>query len=431
MPGRSWSTATERPGLAKPTVRLGAPRGPMNKDKAKMAEQTFTDELISEMESKKGMKLRVDSHIFNEEATRGAIRRFADGVGDANPLWSDGDYARGTRYGCIVAPPSFVFSCLAGIQFGWRGLAGFHSGSDMEFYLPILLNDRIRSEETFLDFEGPKPSLFAERMVKDYFEDQYFNQNDQLTVKMIRWVIRVERRRARKKGKYASVELPHPWSEEELQKIEDEVLSAEVRGSVCRFWEEVKVGDDLKPLVKGPLGMTDNIAFIIGGGAPVRLDAHEIALKKYRKHPAWAFRDPNSGALEPIFSVHYNKEAALAMGLPYPYDVGTQRHCWQIHLLTNWMGDEGWLAKSRAEYRMFVYLSDAIRLTGKVVRKYIDPRGEHCVEVETHAVNQRGEETMPGSATVALPSEREPEENWPVARRLRNLQEAKNKAPRQ
>jgi acyl dehydratase len=399
----------------------------MNEEKALMAEETFTEELISEMKSKRGLKLRVDPHIFNEEATRGAMRRFADGVGDDNPLWGDEEYAQSTRYGCIVAPPSFVFSCLAGIQFGWRGLAGFHSGSDMKFHLPILLHDRIRSEETFVDFEGPKPSEFAGRIVKDYFEDQYFNQNDQRTARVIRWVIRAERRSAREKGKYATIELPHPWTEEELRKIEDEVLSAEVRGSACRFWEEVEVGDDLKPLVKGPLGMTDNIAFIIGGGAPVRLDAHGVSLRKYRKHPAWAFRDPNSYALEPIFSVHYNKEAALAMGLPYPYDVGTQRHCWQIHLLTDWMGDEGWLKRSTAEYRRFVYLSDAIRVTGKVVRKYTDPQGECCVEVETHAFNQRGEETMPGSATVTLPSEREPEENWPVARRLRKLQEGKNK----
>ncbi len=388
---------------------------------AKMPEGTFTPELIEEMKSKKGLKLRVENHVFNEEATRGAIRRFADGIGDPNPLWRDEEYAKRTRYGCIVAPPSWVFSVLAGIQFGWRGLAGFHSGSDMEFYLPILVNDVIKPEETFLDFEGPMPSKFAERMVIDYFEDKYFNQRGQLVSKVLRWVIRTERKKAREKGKYKSITLPHPWTEEELKKIEEEAANVEIRGDKPRFFEDVEVGEELPPLVKGPLGMTDNIAFIIGGGAPVKLEAHQVALQKYKKHPAWFFRDPNTYALEPIFAVHYNKEAAMAMGLPYPYDVGTQRHSWQIQLLTNWMGDEGWLKRSRAEYRRFVYLSDVVWLTGKVVKKYIDENGEHCVDIETHGFNQRGEDTMPGMATVILPSKEEPEEMWPVSRRLKIL----------
>ncbi len=390
---------------------------------AKMPEGTFTPELIEEMKSKKGLKLRVENHVFNEEATRGAIRRFADGIGDTNPLWRDEEYAKKTRYGCVVAPPSWVFSVLAGIQFGWRGLAGFHSGSDMEFYLPILVNDVIRPEETFLDFEGPRPSKFAERMVVDYFEDKYFNQKGQLVSKVLRWVIRTERKKAREKGKYKSITLPHPWTEEELKKIEEEAANTEIRGDKPRFFEDVEVGEELPPLIKGPLGMTDNIAFIIGGGAPVKLEAHQVALQKYKKHPAWFFRDPNTYALEPIFAVHYNKEAALAMGLPYPYDVGTQRHSWQIQFLTNWIGDEGWLKRSRAEYRRFVYLSDVVRITGKVVKKYIDENGEHCVDIETHGINQRGEETMPGMATVILPSKEEPEEMWPVSRRLKILRE--------
>jgi hypothetical protein len=392
---------------------------------AKMQEGEFTPELIKEMKSKHGLKLNVKNHLFNEEATRGAIRRFADGVGDPNPLWRDEDYAKKTRYGCLIAPPSWAFSVLAGIQFGWRGLAGFHSGSDMEFMLPILLNEVIKPEETFVEFEGPRPSSFAGQMVIDYYEDKYFKPGGQLATKIIRWVIRTERKMARKKGKYHSIELPHPWTDAELKRIEDEVLAAETRGAEPRFWEEVEIGEELTPVVKGPLGMTDNIAFIIGGGAPVKLEAHEVALKKYRQHPAWAFLDPNTSAQEPIFAVHYNKQAALAMGLPFAYDVGTQRHCWQIHLLTNWMGDEGWLLKSRAEYRKFVYLSDVVWLTGKVINKQINDNKEYCIDIETHAMNQRGEDTMPGSATIVLPSRNEPEESWPVAKRLDIIQRAK------
>jgi hypothetical protein len=151
--------------------------------------------------------------------------------------------------------------------------------------------------------------------------------------------------------------------------------------------------------------MTDEIAFLIGGGAPIpRLTAHSAALRFYRRHPAWSFRDPASCALEPIYAVHYNREAAKAQGLPYQYDVGFQRQAWQIHLVTNFAGDEGWLKKTFSEFRKFVYYSDVVWLRGTITEKFIDEDNEYCVRMETTATNQRGEEVMPGHAIVALPS---------------------------
>lgn len=372
---------------------------------ARMPEAYITEEMIEEMRRKIGLKLRIEHSIFNEEANRMAILKFADGIGDPNPLWRDPEYARTTSYGTLVAPPSWVFSVFAGVQFGWRGLGGFHNATEVEFYRPVRLGDKITPECVFTGFEGPKPSKFAERMVVDWYENRYYNQRGELVAKA-RWsVVRVERAKAKEKGKYRNLQLPHPWTEEELRRIEEEVLSEEIRGSNPRWWEEVEVGEELRPVVKGPLGMTDEIAFICGGGAPIpRLTAHGVALRWYRRHPAWAFRDPITHALEPIFAVHYNREAARAMGLPLQYDVGFQRHCWQIHLLTNWMGDEGWLKRSYAEYRRFVYHSDVVWVKGKVEEKFIDEEKECCVRVRTSAFNQRGEEVMPGQAIVALPS---------------------------
>jgi hypothetical protein len=107
--------------------------------------------------------------------------------------------------------------------------------------------------------------------------------------------------------------------------------------------------------------------------------------------------------MEPVYSVHYNKAAANASGLPYPYDAAVQRHCWLIHLLTNWMGDEGWLKRSYAKFNGVVYLSDVVWIRGTVTKKYVDENGECCVDIKTTATNQRGEEVMPGRSTVILP----------------------------
>ena len=164
------------------------------------------------------------------------------------------------------------------------------------------------------------------------------------------------------------------------------------------------MGDDIDTLTKGPIGLTDEIAFIAAGAAPIpRVAAHRVALRRYRKHPKWAFRDPTTHALEPVYSVHYNDYAARLQGAQAAYDVGIQRTCWGIHALTNWMGDTGFLKSVNQQYRSHVYLSDVVQLGGRVESKEIDADGDHVVRVTTWAQNQRGQNVMPGTAVISLP----------------------------
>jgi acyl dehydratase len=377
----------------------------MTEQKVKMAEARITQEMIDGMRAKLGTRLRIEDSTHNEYATMMAILKFAHGIGDANPLWTKQAYARKSIYGDMVAPPSFIWACFAQVQFGWRGLGGFHSGCDIEFLEPVYLGDKVTAECVFIGFDGPQKSRFAKETITDHFQNQYWNQRGELIARYHWWVIHFARAKTRQKTEKNQIELPHPWTDEQLARIEEETLSEEIRGGVTRYWEDVNIEEELKLVVKGPLGTTDMIAYIIGGGVPIpRMSAHGTALAAYRKHPAWAFRDPDTHALEPIFAVHYNKRAANAMGLPQAYDIGLQRHSWGIHLITNWMGDNAWLKRSYAEYRKFVYLSDVVWLKGKVVKKYIDSQGEYCVKIERHALNQRGDDVMPGYAIVALPS---------------------------
>jgi len=50
----------------------------------------------------------VDTSVI--EIEKEPIRRFADAVGDANPLYWDEEYARKSRHGAIIAPPGFLSS---------------------------------------------------------------------------------------------------------------------------------------------------------------------------------------------------------------------------------------------------------------------------------------------------------------------------------
>ncbi|MBK5100772.1 MAG: MaoC family dehydratase N-terminal domain-containing protein [Desulfobacteraceae bacterium] len=374
---------------------------------AQLAEATLTDEWITEWEDRIGLELRVNN-VFNQNASYEALRNFVNGIGDSNPIYRDEEYAKGTKYGAVTAPPSWVASVFPHwVLQGLPGVHADHSASDWEFLRPIYINDKITPKCYFVGFDT-KSSKFAGKTVFEYQRFEYWNQRDELVSRGYNLLVRYERQTAKQKsaegeGKYDHIEVPHPWTPEEQAKVDEDCLAEEIRGSSTRYWEDVNVGDELTPVVKGVFGLTDMIAYCVGA-APVVIAAHGVQLRNYRRHPAWAFRDPVLGAWEPVYGVHYLVPAARGVGAMYAYDVGVQRNCWMANLFTNWMGDEGWLKSLSAQYRQFVYLSDAVWFRGKVTNKYVDDNGEYCVDIEAHGVNQRGDDTIPSVGTVILPS---------------------------
>ena len=390
-----------------------------NEEIAQLAEATLTDEWITEWEDRIGLELRV-SNVFNSNASYEAIRNFSNGIGDSNPLYRDEEYTKGTKYEALIAHPSWVASVFPHwVLQGLPGVHADHSASDWEFLRPIYINDKITPKCYFVGFDT-KTSKFAGKTVFEYQRFEYWNQRDELVSRGYNLLVRYERQTAKKKtaegtGKYDHIQVPHPWTPEEQAKVDEDCLAEEIRGSNTRYWEDVNIGDELKPVIKGVFGLTDMIAYCVGA-APVVIAAHGVQLRNYKRHPAWAFRDPVLGAWEPVYGVHYLVPAARGVGAIYAYDVGVQRNCWMANLFTNWMGDEGWLKSLSTQYRQFVYLSDAVWFKGKVIKKYVDENGEYCVDIEAHGVNQRGDDTIPTDATVILPSKEHG--TSPVGKRL-------------
>ena len=375
----------------------------------------ITEEGLQQLRDMKGTKLRLGMHLNNEFVSEEVLRKYVNGLGDPNPLWQDRGYAEKTRYGRLVAPPSYLYSIFgAGIMHGLPGVHSFHAGDDWEFYRPVFLGDRIRGEAIAQGYEEIEKSQFTSRMLKQLQERRYYNQREELVAKALRWNMRTERKATREKGKYKDIVLPHPWTTEELRKVEEEVLAEQIRGNQVRYWEGVAIGEELPPLVKGPHSFENEIAW--HAGTVGLLFSSNIALRLYRRHPAWAYRDPDSQALEAMASVHWLKTAANIAGLPYPYAVGMQINAWLIQFLTDWMSDEGWLKRCYAQYRSFVYMSDVVWFKGKISDKYVDQEGEHCVDIETTSLNQRGQTVVPGKATIVLPSREAG--TWPVEKRL-------------
>jgi hypothetical protein len=68
----------------------------------------ITDEALDALRRRVDVRIETTLEPWCHEATRDAIRHYAHGIGDDNPLWCDPDYAANTRWGGIVALPSFV-----------------------------------------------------------------------------------------------------------------------------------------------------------------------------------------------------------------------------------------------------------------------------------------------------------------------------------
>jgi acyl dehydratase len=73
-----------------------------------------------------------------------------------------------------------------------------------------------------------------------------------------------------------------------------------------------------------------------------------------------------------------------------------------VRVITDWMGDDGFLRRVRFELRRQQRIGDTIVCRGKVTAKY-EENGDACVELDVWAENEREGVTTPGHAVVVLP----------------------------
>ena len=88
----------------------------------------------------------VESEPRTSEVEKGAIIKFAQAIGDANPVYNDEVPARKSRYGGMIAPPTFLRSMYPGpLKVDVRSpySANLDGGSEWEYFEPIRPGDRI------------------------------------------------------------------------------------------------------------------------------------------------------------------------------------------------------------------------------------------------------------------------------------------------
>lgn len=140
------------------------------------------------------------------------------------------------------------------------------------------------------------------------------------------------------------------------------------------YFEGVQVGDEMPPLVKGPI--------------------EQIQLTRY------------AGASGDFNPIHQDEGFARAAGMGGVFAHGMLSMGFVAQSVTDWLG-VGTVRKIGVRFAGLVRLGDVITCRGTVVAR--SPAkdagaGLNLVDLELWAENQKGEKVVTGRATVALPA---------------------------
>ncbi|OLT12745.1 hypothetical protein BJF78_23655 [Pseudonocardia sp. CNS-139] len=143
------------------------------------------------------------------------------------------------------------------------------------------------------------------------------------------------------------------------------------RAPSCPVLEELAAGQELPPLVSGPL-----------------LPPHLMR---------W------SAAIENWHRIHYDHPYAIGHeGLPGLLVNGSWKQHFVVQLLRRWAGSTAWVWKVEFRFRAMNVAGETLTAWGRIT----DVRPAHdfgLVEVETGIVNGDGVESTPGTAHVLVP----------------------------
>ena len=129
----------------------------------------------------------VESGPSTREVEKGAIRRFAEAIGDPNPLYRDEEQAAKSKYGAMICPPSFfgwmVRSAGATRSFQSPFTRGYNGGNEYEFFKPIKAGDVLTTTSKIVEMYERQGGPQTGRMLFTVTETTYKNQNGEIVAK--------------------------------------------------------------------------------------------------------------------------------------------------------------------------------------------------------------------------------------------------------
>tara|TARA_Y100000590_G_scaffold468266_1_gene650418 strand:+ start:1177 stop:2325 length:1149 start_codon:yes stop_codon:yes gene_type:complete len=337
------------------------------------------------------------------------IRRFCAALGDPNLLYKDPGGGVATRYNSMIAPPTFVAAIRTPNSGGpyvtkQYGVSPFLTRGSFEWTDIIRVGDRLESTIKVTDVkEAGKRWGYESADVESTVE--YRNSYGGLigTGKGVNSMVAYERG----KDMIESRDI-YRYSDEEIHKIENDIESEpEPRGKLLRYYDDVEVGEDLPQLVKGPMTLSDMMAWVVAEAKSLSLGALVYNDLK-EKYPGRVVTNPTTNW--PYWDADQSFEDILSceeMGFKSPPSRGIQRVCLAGQVVTHWMGDDAFLRSLDICVPEHWVYGDTMWLNGKVTAKRTEEVGSEsyfAVDIAITGVNQLGTTIAEGTATAYLPN---------------------------
>jgi acyl dehydratase len=375
----------------------------------KLLSPALDDAAVAEARRLLGTPIRVE--LWNHEAARDVIRHYAWGLGDDNPLWNDPKYAAQTRWGGIIAPPTYFFSVFdAVVAPGLPDIQWYYSGFDAEFHEPMRRGDEFDVKAEYVDVQEVTGKTVP-RMLVQTGDVRYTNQHGRLATRVLSHCYRVARNVAEGGLRYEP-RAKQEYTAAELRKIREAMVGEYRRGADTLYWEDVREGEPVPEIVRGPLNQLDMTSYYAGAVGTSGYKSTKIKAQ----YTVWAEKDPDrlpnnydpsyySAAESPSIGHQIEAIATKELGMPGAYDNGPQRSGFMAVCVTNWIGDDGFVRNYSMRLRRPVIFGDTNYISGRVSAKRMDGT-RALVDIEITAKNQLGDLTATGNATVELPRRR-------------------------
>jgi acyl dehydratase len=333
------------------------------------------------------------------EVTADAVRHFAQGTDDNNPLWTDPVHAAGSSHGRLVAPPAFVFAQRYPILHGApqkAPLASLIGGVEVEWFKPIMVGDNLRSEPRQKELYE-KRNKQGRRLNFVISEVTYWNQDQDVVAKATGTMIMATQVGLEKMLEH---EIPK-FTQNDLNRFEERWRSEYRRGAKPLYFEDVQDGEELPSILRGPLTIGDMVCWNSAIGPSYK--AGSWGYLELTKSMHTAMFNPVTGFPVKYSQQHEDANMAAGRGMPAPFDNGVMRFGWLAPLLTNWIGDHGFLKRLDVQVRRPGLYGDVTVYAGKVMSR---DAGSRTVRIEITGTLQDGLVNTAGTADVVLPSRR-------------------------
>lgn len=333
---------------------------------------------------------------WNNAASVDSIRQFVYGTDDDNPLYIDAEYAAKSKHGKLLAPPGFLVSVLYPILHGApmkAPLSSLIAGVSYEWFKRIYVGDQLRATSVQKDFFEKKNSA-GRRLNFVISEVTYWNQNDEVVAKASGTMIM-----ASQDGNQLMFDRsPRRYSEQELADLLNTFRNEKRTEADSLYVEDVTVNSEISPIVRGPLTIGDMVCWNAGAGPSYK--AGRWGFLDLQKGLHGAVKNPVTGFLQKNSQQHEDFNLASGRGMPAPFDNGVMRFAWVAPLITNWMGDDGFLQKLDVQVARPGLYGDITTYSAKIVEKDV---ATGTVKLQITGTNQEGELNTKGSAEVILP----------------------------